>query len=169
MHFPFPGIGVVFNIDDLGSADYGSQAWQLFMKRLDPTQLGSCILVEGDTAATLRGKANEFCIGIYGPTLDLNYVRTTFENLDDLGLAPFHRRFIEKLALDEQPLPLKGHIDHLGRLITEHWDPTYLALCKDAGWGYTPKEVPVHLESSLRAELEQLKQPRLKRREKDVV
>jgi hypothetical protein len=114
-------------------------------------------LVGGDTAATLNSKANEFCIGIYGPALDPNYIRETFEDLDDPGLAPVHRRFIEKLALEGQPLSIKGQIDAFGRLVTERWTRTEHALCKEAGWGYSPKEVPSDIEPSLRVELEQLK------------
>ena len=160
MGFPFPGIGVVFDIDGLGGGFYGYRAWQLFMKHLDPNSLSACILVEGDTAATLNGEANEFCIGIYELMLDLAYIRETFESVDDPGLAPMHRRFIEKLALDSQSLPIRGEIDEWGRLVTKHWTRIDHDLCKEAGWGYCPKEVPPNLEPSLRAELEQLKRPR---------
>lgn len=159
MRFPFPGIGVVFDIDGLGSGYYGYRAWQLLMKHLDPKRLAACILVEGDTAATLRGQANEFCIGIYGLMLDLNYIRETFENMDELGLAPVHRRFIEKIALDEQPLPIKGQIDAFGRLSTDQWTRTDHDLCKESDWGYYPKKVLSDLEPSLCTELEQLKRP----------
>ena len=157
MRFPFPGIGVVFDIDGLAGGYYGYLAWQLLMKNLDPKQLCASILVEGDTEATLNGQANEFCIGIYGLMLDLDYIRETFGSVDDPGLAPVHRRFIEKLALDGQPLPIRGHIDAFGRLVTEHWTRTDHDLCKEAGWGYCPKEVPPDLESSLLAELDELK------------
>ena len=158
MHFPFPGIGVVFSIKGLGSGAYGDKAWRLFMKHISPRQLGSCVLVEGDTAATLYGTANEFCIGIYGP-LDCTLVRKVFEPLDDPGFAPFHRRFIEKLALDEQPLPLKGRID-LDRLVTDRWTRVDHDLCLEAGWGYAPRQVPADLDPSLLAQLEALRQPR---------
>lgn len=160
MGFPFPGIGVVFDIDGLGGGFYGYRAWLLFMKSLDPKRLGGCILVEGDTALTLAGHANEFCIGIYGLMLDLTYIRETFESVYAPGLAPVHRRFIEKLALDAQPLPMRGRIDRFSRLVTERWTHTDHTLCRDAGWGYCPKEVPANLDDSLHVELEQLKRLR---------
>jgi hypothetical protein len=160
MTFPFPGGGVVFDIGGLGGGFYGLRAWQLFMKCLDPTRLAASVLVEGDTAATLRGSANEFCIGIYGPSLDLDYVRDSFEALDDPGLAPFHRRFIERLALEYQPLPIRGTIDAFGRLVTNDWDSFDHRLCKENGWGYVPRNVSPDLDPSLRADLEQLKRPR---------
>jgi hypothetical protein len=159
MDFPFPGIGVVFSIEGLGGGYYGYQAWRLFMKHISPRQLGSCILVEGDTAATLRRMADEFCIGIYGSMLDCALVRKVFEPLDDPGFAPFHRRFIEKLALDEQPLPLKGRVD-LGRLVTDQWTRGDHDLCLEAGWGYAPMQVPEDLDPSFLAQLKSLQQPR---------
>ncbi len=157
MKFPFPGIGIVFDIEGLGGGFYGNRAWRLFMKHFKPDRLGVCILLEGDTAATLSGQANEFCIGIYGPNLDLNYIRETIESLDEPGLAPMHRRFIEKLALDMQPLPIRGNIDAFGCLVTEQWTRIDHDLCKEAGWRYNPKEVLPSIEPSLQAELKQLK------------
>ena len=156
MRFPFPGIGIVFDIEGLGGGYYGYRALQIFMKHLDPKRLSTCILVLGDTAATLNGKANEYCTGIYGMMLDINYIRETFENINDSGLASVHRRFIEKFALDAQPFPILGRIDGFGRLVTEHWMRTDHDLCKEMGWGYCPEKVPGDLDKSLRTELEEL-------------
>ncbi len=157
MRFPFPGIGIVFDIEGLGGSWYGYQAWRFFMKYLDPKRIRACILVEGDTSMTLEGKANDFCIGIYGLMLDLSYIRETFEGIEDQALRPFHRRFIEKLALDNQPLPIKGHIDAFGRLVTDYWNETDHILCMENGWGYCPKKVPPNLDPNLSKELERLK------------
>ena len=159
MRFPFPGIGVVFDIDGLGGGYYGYRAWKIFMKNIDQKRLGVCILVEGDTAATLNGQANEFCIGVYGPTIDLSYIREIFEAINDPGLSPFHRRFIEKIVLDEQPLSIKGQLDVFNRLVTGDWTRIDHDLCKEAGWSYCPEYIPPHLEPSLYQELEDLKRP----------
>jgi hypothetical protein len=159
VRFPFLGIGVLFAIDGLGGGYYGNRAWQLFMKYLDPLQFGQCILVEGDTAP------NEFCIGIYGLSLEPEKIHEVFENVDDPGLVPAERRFLEKLALDEQPLVIRGEIDGIGRLVTEQWSRIDHDLCKVAGWGYSPRQTPRDLKPSLRAELEQLICPRFKSKE----
>ena len=159
MRSPFPGIGIVFDIDELGDSHYGYSAWKLFTKHLDPRRLGVCILVEGDTAATLRGRANEFCIGIYGSDLAIDYVRRTFEDLNEPGLAAFHRRFIEKISLDYQPMVIYGQIDALNRLVQDDWNRMDHELCKEAGWGYYPRNVPSDLESALLIELEELRRP----------
>jgi hypothetical protein len=160
MRFPFPGIGIAFDIEGLGSGFYGYRAWQLFMKNVNPERLAPSILVEGDTNATLHGRANEFCIGIYGPDCDLSYIRETFEVLDDPRFAAVHRRFIEKIALDQQSLPIRGTIDSLGRLVTERWDGIDHQLCRDSGWAYDPKTIPPEVEARVRTELETLALPR---------
>jgi hypothetical protein len=47
-----------------------------------------------------------------------------------------HRRFIEKVVLDHQPLPIAGNIDAFGRFASEEW---MRERCKAAGWVYAPK------------------------------
>lgn len=161
MDFPFPSLGIVFNIDGLGGGYYGFKAWKIFMAHVDPCRLGPSVLVEGDTAATLNGNANEFCIGVYTPG-DIEYIREQFEPLDEEGLAPVHRRFIEKAALDPQPLPERGYIDALGRLIADEWDGATHRLCMDAGWSYAPKSVPREVvDPRVLAEIETLRRPRI--------
>ena len=155
-----PAIGVVFDIDGLSSGSYGYSAWRLFMRRLDPQRIKPCLLSEGDTLLTLNGRANEFCIALYGLP-DLDYVRETFESLDDPGLAPFHRRFIEQPALDEQPLGPRGRLDAWGSLVTESWTRVDHDLCQAAGWAYAPRSVPPDLDADLLRELAGLNRPRL--------
>jgi hypothetical protein len=157
--FPFPGIGVVFDIEGLGGGFYGRQAWRIFMATVPADRLHGCILVEGDTAATLAGNADEFCIGVYGSQDTVDYIRATFAKADAPGLAPYHRRFIEKTALDSQPLPTKGQVDWGGRLLTQSWNRIDHDLCREAGWGYEPREVPPELDEELRMQLAELRFP----------
>jgi hypothetical protein len=161
MGYPFPGIGIVFNIDDLNSGSYGYRAWQIFMRNVRPTELGGCLLVEGDTALTLDGRANEFCIGVYGLRLDLRTLRERFELLNERGLAAMPRRIMEKTALDVQPLPDRGRVDAFGRLVTDVWMRMDHDLCKGADWGYAPADVPPDLPEDLRRELEGMRQGKI--------
>ena len=154
--FPFPGIGVVFDIGELGGV-YGSAAWRIFATAIPAASLRNCILVHGDTAATLARQANEFCIGVYGDRDIIDLVRATFERADIPGVAAFHRRFIEKTALDQQPLVVMGMIDAFGRLVTESWNRGDHDWCKEAGWGYSPRQVPGDLDPQLQAELSSLR------------
>lgn len=159
--FPFPGIGVVFDIDRLGGGFYGREAWLAFMKTMSAKDLPTCILVDGDTIATLSHGRREYCIGVYGSDEIVELIRDRFSDSDHHGLADFHRRFAEKLALDEQPLPIKGHVDTVGRLITKRWDGTEHRLCLETGWGYLPDHVPDDLGDELSTQLDQLRRPQL--------
>ena len=159
--YPRPGLGVVFDIEELGGGFYGNVAWHIFAAAVPATSLCVSILVEGDTAATLAGKANEFCIGVYGRRETIDLVRATFEQAGTPGLAAFHRRFIEKTVLDEQPLVTRGVIDWVGRLVTEHWTRIDHDLCRESGWGYDPRHVPDDLDEKERAELTELARIRL--------
>ncbi|HET9912545.1 MAG TPA: hypothetical protein VFQ13_11690 [Anaerolineales bacterium] len=134
-------IGVAFNIGNL-SAFYGFDAWLIFMQTLDPKRLAPCLIFDGDTLATLAGRANEFCIGIYGVNLDLAYIREKVGNAQVPGFAPVHRRIIEKMALDDQPLVYRGRIDLLGRWETDEWTRIDSDLCEKAGWNYRPRTAP---------------------------
>jgi hypothetical protein len=159
MRLPFPGIGIVFDIDALGGGFYGYQAWRIFMRHVDPSKITACILMEGDTNATLNGRAREFCIAVYGMNLDPGYIKKVFGDLNEKGLAPKNRRFIEKPELDSEPLPKRGMIDAFGIFTTEAWTRIDHDLCKEAGWRYKPESIPDDLPPELRGELDNLMKP----------
>lgn len=150
------GIGVVFNIDDLGGGFYGARAWEILMKYLQPSNLAACTFTEGDTNATLGGTAREFCIAIYGTVMNIEYVEKTFANLEQKGLAAERRRFIKKPLLNSEPLTGQYSVDAEGRFVEPNWSRVFHDLCKEAGWGYKPKSVPKDLPSDLRKELQDL-------------
>ena len=127
------------------------------MNCLDPTQLSGAIIVHGDTAATLEGYRNEYCIGIFGITVDPDSIRRRFERPNEAGLCPMNCRFIEKGELEIQPLPLYGKIDSRGRFVTDTWNRIDHDLCKECGWGFSPDRIDVQLEPELRRELDELK------------
>lgn len=151
MGLPFPGVGIIFNIDDLGGGYYGPKAWRIFMRHLDPTQIPACTLMEGDTNATLEGHAREFCIAIYG-LIDVDYIKGLFADLQDKGLAKKSHRFIEKSQLDSEPLVHRGRIDASGAFVTESWARVDHDLCKEVGWRYRPENIPDDLPAAPPAE-----------------
>ncbi len=153
---PFPGIGIVFDIDALGGSYYGYQAWRIFMKRMPQARIRNTVLKEGDTRETLAGAANEFCIAVYGPLLNPEHVRQAFESLADKGLAPVERRFIMKPPLDGEPLPVRGRIDIHGHFVTDEWMRVDHDLCKEAHWKYRPAKVPAELPEHLQSELKKM-------------
>jgi ABC-type polar amino acid transport system ATPase subunit len=150
------GIGIVFDIETLGEGYYEAKAWRTVMKHLQPSRITGCVLKEGDTQATLRGRAHEFCIAIYGAEPDVNYVKGVFADLEEEGLAPKNRRFMDNPQLDAEPLVLAGTIDSFGRLVRDTWDRGFHDWCKESGWGYNPKRVPRDLSYELRNELAKL-------------
>lgn len=150
------GIGIVFNIDDLGGGFYGDKAWRIFMSALKPTAIVGCTLHEGDTNETLGGRRREFCIAVLGTGLDLSLVRKTFENCSDKGLAPPARRFVEDSRLASEPLVDSGRIDVAGRLVQDEWSRVVHDQCKDCGWGFAPRKITVNLSPDLKTELKAL-------------
>lgn len=152
---------MVFNIDGLGGGFYGRSAWLLFMKTVSSSGLRACMLVHGDTNATLEHGAREYCIGVYGDPEAVENARAAFRNSDHRGLAPFHRRFVEKVVLDQQPLPIKGNVDAAGRLVTDYWNPVDHQLCLETDWGYQPRSVPDDLDAEVAMQLNNLRRPRL--------
>ena len=150
------GIGVVFNIDELGGGFYGSQAWRIVMRNLPPAKILGCMLREGDTSETLNGSRREFCIAIFGPGLDVEVVKAAFASSSEKGLAPSNRRFIPSPRLDSEPLVEAGMIDSVGRLVQDEWSRMFHDRCKDCGWGFAPKKIAVDLSPQLRAELKAL-------------
>ena len=158
---PFSGIGIVFDIGDLGGGFYGYEAWRIFMTHLDPSKLTGCTLKEGDTKETLRGDANEFCIVVYGKTVDMDQIKKVFVGLEEKGLAAKNRRFIEKPQLDSERFIVRGRIDSSGMFVTESWNRIDHDLSKEAGWRYKPKSIP-KLHAGLKRELKKLMEPKIK-------
>jgi hypothetical protein len=160
MSFPFPGIGILFDIDKLGGGYYGYKAWQIFMRHVSSDELPACILVEGDTLAERGPLANLFCIGIYGLTTDLRKIRERFEELDEPGLAAMPARTVEKAVLDNLPLPTRSSIDAFGRMTADRWTRVDHDLCWESGWAYAPSQVPPDLDENLRVQLHKMKTER---------
>jgi hypothetical protein len=153
---PLHDLGIVFNIAGLGSGSYGVKAWHIFMENVNPDSIAPCILKHGDTL-TKGVKTNQYCIAICGATRDLNQLKLGFTQLEHKGLAPKNSRFIRKLALDSEPLVIKGSVDAEGRFVTEEWDRGDHDLCKEMRWRYTPRKVPADLPIALRTELNEMK------------
>ena len=148
------GIGILFDIDELGGGFYKSKAWRILMKHLEPSRISGTLIMDGDTQATLNGRAREFCIALDG--VDTEYIKTVFAAPDEKGLSPRTRRFIHKPQLDSEPLVPQARIDVSGKLVTDSWTRTEHDLCKEAGWGYKPGKIPDDLSAELRRELNEL-------------
>jgi|LGVF01.2.fsa_nt_gb hypothetical protein len=147
-------IGIVFDIDALGSGFYGSRAWRLFMRNITPEHIVDCTLREGDTIETLDGTRREFCIAVFGLDLDVDFIRNAFSKCTGKGFAPLNRRFILRPKIDSEPLMKSGRIDSFGRFVEDEWSRMFHDRCKDCGWGYAPRSIPSEIPTELKAELE---------------
>lgn len=160
MHFKLPAIGIVFDLDVL---THGYEAVTLFMKHTDPKRLGMCILASGDvlrpTSEVVHSRY-DYCVAISGDESAISYVKTVFQDAELNGLAPRHRRVIDKPLLDRLGLTQDGHIDFAGRLVTDEWLRIDHDRCCKAGWGYDPRVVNYELNPELTAQLAELRRPR---------
>lgn len=113
-----PKLGVLFNIDDLGDGLYGYEAYKIFFRMIDPRRISGCALYDGDTNATLRRGASEYCIAIESRDhATLNAVRNTIAASTERGLLGPARRFMTDAEVSREPLVLAAGIDAAGELI----------------------------------------------------
>ncbi len=111
-------IGVVFDIDELDDGLYGYAAYQIFFDAIDTRQLVGCSLSDGDTSATLAGRANQYCIAV--ESLDVSkvaMVKKALSKSNAKGLAPLSARFVEDALVNREPLVQSTQIGPTGELI----------------------------------------------------
>jgi hypothetical protein len=150
------GVGVVFDIYELGGGFYGSKSWDIFMRNLRPEKIVGCTLRAGDTSETLKGGKREFCIAIFGDKLDVEAIKGVFSASSEKGLAAPDRRFMLSPQLDSESFAETGTIDPLGRLVQDAWSRAFHDRCKKFEWGYMPTKVAADLSPELKTELELL-------------
>jgi hypothetical protein len=117
-------LGVLFDIDELGGGFYGLEAYKILFSAMDTRELAGCLLLDGDTNATLAGKANVYCIAV--ETLDssrLVAVRRALSQSTAKGLLPAATRFMEDAPVHNEPLVRAGCVGPSGELVGD-----------DVGW-----------------------------------
>jgi len=126
-------IGVLFDIDDLGGGFYGWQAYKIIFKAVDPKRLKGCTVLDGDTADTLAGRANHYCIAFqYADPAAVQYVRETLGRCEDKGLLPASQRFRESIG--REPLVQAARIDSDGRLLVKEGGMIGSGWAKGTAW-----------------------------------
>jgi hypothetical protein len=99
-----PKIGVLFDIDELESGLYGYAAYQIFFEAIDTRQLAGCMLSDGDTNATLAGRANQYCIAVESMDASkIAAVKNALSRSNEKGLLPLSARFVEDARVDLEP------------------------------------------------------------------
>ncbi len=59
-----PGLGIRFDIGKIESAGYGLECWKVIWRAVEPEKVGITHWFEGDSAATLEGRENVYCIAV---------------------------------------------------------------------------------------------------------
>jgi hypothetical protein len=113
-----PQLGILFDIDELGGGLYGYEAYKILFGVIDTARLAGCALSDGDTNATLAGRANQYCIAV--DSLDASKiaaVKSAFGASNAKGLLSLPSRFLSDAAVRNEPLVLAAHIDLAGKLV----------------------------------------------------
>jgi hypothetical protein len=109
-------IGVVFDIDELGSGLYGYAAYKVLFSALNTQELDGCALSDGDTRRTLSGLENHYCIALELDTDKIMLVSDALRNSGAQGLLPVSSRVLDDNTVSREPLVPAGYIS-LGELV----------------------------------------------------
>lgn len=121
-----PALGIRFDIDKLESGAYGIAGWKVFWRAIDVERLaGGTLLFEGDTALTLNGFENVYCIVVQSMSRTLlSQIRSALEQSAEFQRVAASPRFIEGASAIGEPLPEAGGVDATGNLVGEQaWNP----------------------------------------------
>lgn len=115
-------IGVRFSIDEIervyDTAGYGSACWEVFWRAVDIHKLAGTMLFEGDTAATLSGRENVYCLGVQ--SVDGNVaglIRLALSSSTAFAEVAASPPLIDGAALNGEPLPEAGTVSATGELL----------------------------------------------------
>ncbi len=99
----------------------------MFLKRLqlgllhtavDTRRLAGCILSDGDTNATLTGRANQYCIAVNAPDhVAISAVKDALSKSNEKGLLPLPARFMDDALVSREPLVQATFIGSKGELV----------------------------------------------------
>ncbi|MEC3976213.1 hypothetical protein [Amycolatopsis sp. H20-H5] len=108
-------IGILFDIDALGSPSYGREAHRTIFASLDPHRITRGVLHDGDTNATLTGLERTYCIAFQvSQRRQIDYIHGALAKRTDQGLRPPHCRFIQGNIIKREPLVAAGAVNPAG-------------------------------------------------------
>ncbi len=118
-----PSLVIRFDIDALGGGAYGAAAWTVFFQAVEPDLLAGSRLYEGDSAATLGGGENVYCLGLQQSPATLARVRAALEGLASFSTVAARPPFREDAAVSSEPLVPCGRVNPFGEIEGDeaHW------------------------------------------------
>lgn len=109
-----PQIGILFDVQKLGSGFYGYTAFRIFFAVLPPRELAACGLYHGEVG---RGRNRSYCIAIECGNLSLlQRMRQAFAATHARGLLGPADRFLDEPALRDESLAPAARITPQGEL-----------------------------------------------------
>jgi hypothetical protein len=113
-----------FDIEKLKSSSYGKKAWKVVWGTIQLEDLAGADLCEGDSAATLKGRENVYCIAFECPNSPMvELVRSRLSASSDFRLVSAQPEFVVGRECDAQPLVPAGYITKRGLFNVEAWNP----------------------------------------------
>lgn len=112
-------IGILFDIEALGGGLYGYSAYKALFETIDTRLIPSSTLADGDTAASISGRDNHYCIAITcGDPRAIERVQDALSRARANGALPAVVRFIDGDAAAREPLVPAAEIDAAGALVS---------------------------------------------------
>ncbi|MBR6027682.1 MAG: hypothetical protein IKP40_01220 [Clostridia bacterium] len=127
---------VYFNIEKLGGGVYGLSAGQALAKAVPASLMEGVTVSSGDSAATLKGSASEYVIGLTGDAAALDKIESALKNSTELTslLSPSG---IRREAADE-PLVPDGIVQGGLLVPPSGHSPSFCAAGMKEGWKQQP-------------------------------
>ena len=114
----WPALGVRFDIGKIESSAYGYECWKALWSAVAPRDLRGSLLFEGDTAATISGTENVFCIVVQNmdPAV-LQKLKLSVAGATKAARIAATPMFVEEEDVIGEPLVDVGSVDHAGNLV----------------------------------------------------
>lgn len=110
-------IGIRFEIGKIHTSAYGIECWKIFWQAVDIQMLGGAWLLEGDTAATLEGRENVYCVAVQSiDAAVLTNVRSALDQSAAFEAVAASPKFVDSSRLAGEPLLDAGQVDAEGNL-----------------------------------------------------
>lgn len=114
-------LGVLFEIDELDGGLYGYKAYKILFQAVPAQQLAGCVLSDGDTNATLQGRANQYCIAIESADgFQIAAIKAALAKSEAKGLVTLAARFMNHDEVQREPLVSAGYVSADGGIVGDN-------------------------------------------------
>lgn len=118
-----PTLGIRFDVNRIDSGSYGVACWTIFWEVIDPTAIAGAALYEGDTAASMSGQENVFCIAVQTTSIGmLGAIRAALANSPRFNNVCSPPRFVEGRMCTREPLVRVGNVTSSGGIFGDAWN-----------------------------------------------